>query len=98
MSFAERVELLIEQRAGGSRKAFAELIGRPRLAVFKLLRPHYQPPLAVLQDVLRAFPDVDARWLLLGASGGGALHDPSQGVERSGPKALKPRGARVSEV
>jgi hypothetical protein len=98
MTFAERVEQLVAQRAGGSRVKFAALIGRPRLTVFKLLRPGYQPPLAVVQDVLRAFPDVDARWLLLGASDGGPLHGSAGAVERSGPKVLKPRAARVSEV
>lgn len=98
MTFAARVEQLIQERAGGSRVAFAQLIGRPRLTVFRLLRPGYQPPLAVLQDVLRAFPDLDARWLLLGASDGGALHGTKTAPERSGPEGLRPRGARVGEL
>lgn len=98
MTFAARVEQLIQERAGGSRVAFAQRIGRPRLTVFRLLRPGYQPPLAVLQDVLRAFPDLDARWLLLGASDGGHLHGERLTVERSGPKHRSIRPDQVTEV
>lgn len=100
MTFAERVEHLIQLRAGGSRVGFARLIGRPRLTVFRLLSPGYQPPLSVLQDVLRAFPDVDARWLLLGdgASDSGQLNALPLELERLAPKRRKLSGDQLTEV
>jgi transcriptional regulator with XRE-family HTH domain len=60
-----RLIALIEYRTEGSRSQFAELMGWSRPYLSKLLRGE-SIGLAPVCTILATFPDIDARWLLLG--------------------------------
>ena len=60
-----RLLQIIDYKTAGSRKDFAELCGWSRPYLSKLLRGE-SIGLAPVCTILATFPDIDARWLLLG--------------------------------
>ena len=60
-----RINEIIEYKTDGCRTDFAELMGWSRPYLSKLLRGE-SIGIAPVRSILATFPDIDARWLLLG--------------------------------
>lgn len=60
-----RLIALIEYRTDGSRSQFAELMGWSAPYLAKLLRGEGLG-IAPVRTILETYPEIDARWLLLG--------------------------------
>ena len=61
----ERIDFVIKAKAGG-RPGFAKLIGVSQQYVNKIANPGGSVGLEPVLTILRLYPDIDARWLLLG--------------------------------
>lgn len=66
MSIHERISLLIEIKTGGNKSKFASLIGWKPQHMTRVTKEGGSIGLAVIERILEAFPDVNARWLILG--------------------------------
>lgn len=65
MSMKDRLQMIIDYKTGGRQTAFAKLLGWTPQYLAKLLRGEnfgIQPVITILST----FPELDARWLLLG--------------------------------
>lgn len=60
-----RINKIIDYKTDGNRTDFAELMGWSRPYLSKLLRGE-SIGIAPVRSILATFPDIDARWLLLG--------------------------------
>lgn len=60
-----RIIQIIEYKTDGKRNEFARQMGWSRPYLYKLLRGE-SIGIAPVMTILTAFPDIDARWLLLG--------------------------------
>ena len=60
-----RINEIIDYKTDGSRTDFAAIMGWSRQYLSKLLRGEANG-IAPVRSILTTFPDIDARWLLLG--------------------------------
>ncbi|MCZ4224940.1 hypothetical protein [Pedobacter rhodius] len=66
MSINKRIKQVIEVKSGGSQKAFAALIEATPQYVARLIAEGGSVGLEPIIKILKLYPDVDARWLILG--------------------------------
>lgn len=60
-----RINKIIDYKTDGNRTDFAAIMGWSRQYLSKLLRGE-SIGIAPVRSILATFPDIDARWLLLG--------------------------------
>lgn len=61
-----RLRQIIDYKTGGSQKAFAEMMGWSPQYLFRLLKGESGIGIRPVVAILEKFPDINARWLLLG--------------------------------
>ncbi|WP_231464790.1 hypothetical protein [Pedobacter sp. Leaf132] len=66
MSINKRIKQVIDIKLGGSQKAFAALIEATPQYVARLIAEGGSVGLEPVIKILKLYPDVDARWLILG--------------------------------
>ncbi len=65
-NFHARLELLLDEKAGGNKAEFSRLTGISAHAFGHVLNRRHLPKVDMIYKILMAFPDVDARWLITG--------------------------------
>ena len=61
-----RLRQIIDYKTGGSQKTFAEMMGWSPQYLFRLLKGEGGIGIRPVIAILEKFPDINARWLLLG--------------------------------
>lgn len=61
-----RLRQIIDYKTGGSQKTFAEMMGWSPQYLFRLLKGEGGIGIRPIIAILEKFPDINARWLLLG--------------------------------
>lgn len=62
----ERIQYLVNIKAEGNKSKFAEMIGWKKQHMTRVTKEGGSIGLAVVERILTVFPDVNARWLILG--------------------------------
>lgn len=78
----ERIDFIIKIKIGG-RSKFAEILKVSPQYVNKIATPGGSVGLEPVLNILRLFPDIDARWLLLGEGSPFSLSDRAGEIKRS---------------
>jgi len=78
----ERIDFIIKIKIG-SRSKFAEILKVSPQYVNKIATPGGSVGLEPVLNILRLFPDIDARWLLLGEGSPFSLSDRAGEIKRS---------------
>lgn len=65
-SINERISYIIELKTGGSATRFAEVMGSTPQYINKLVKPGGSVGMEPVSKILRIYPDINARWLILG--------------------------------
>lgn len=81
-SINERIDFIIKIKVGG-RSKFAEILKVSPQYVNKIATPGGSVGLEPVLNILRLFPDIDARWLLLGEGSPFSLSDRAGEIKRS---------------
>lgn len=81
-SINERIDFIIKIKVGG-RSKFAEILKVSPQYVNKIATPGGSVGLEPVLNILRLFPDIDARWLLLGEGSPFCLSDRAGEIKRS---------------
>lgn len=63
---SERIKFLVASREKGNKSAFGRTIGVTPQAVADILETKGGPSFPVLQKILKAYPDLNSEWLILG--------------------------------
>lgn len=78
----ERIDFIIKIKVGG-RSKFAEILKVTPQYVNKIATPGGSVGLEPVLNILRLFPDIDARWLLLGEGEPFSISDRAGEIKRS---------------
>lgn len=65
-SINERIAYIVNVRVDGNTARFAELLGTSRQYVNKLIKEGGSVGIEPISKILKIFPEIDARWLILG--------------------------------
>lgn len=66
MTIIDRIQYLIGEISGGNQADFARAIGSSPQTISSIVRRGSNPSFTVIHDIMKAYPEVNPYWLILG--------------------------------